>query len=49
LTDEKPMILIMVVMDRSIIAIVGLRGIELLPSYRMAIGRWAMPRAANDQ
>jgi len=45
--DEKIMILIMVVMDRSIIAIVGLRAIDLMPSHRMMIGRWTMPKAAN--
>ena len=43
------MILIMVVMDRSIIAIVGLRSIELTPSHRLAIGRWTMPQPANDE
>jgi hypothetical protein len=42
------MILVAALIGRSIIAIVGLRSVGLAPGYRMAIGRWSMPKPANN-
>jgi hypothetical protein len=42
------MILVAVIVEQSIIAIVGLRSIGLAPGYRMAIRHWSMPKPANN-